>query len=224
MDNQQQHPASSRKHRRIVLRSTPTNKRPIDTGLTTASEASEISGDESLKRQLSSIVQGQEDVNNSKRLRAEPASSMSPLPNTYAPVSPVSPDSRLTSSPVVQLKRLEETRATVSPVPALFENESPESEPELEHVVSEKKRMQGRRLGEYMKELRAKGGVKKPIRKSKRAGLIFPVSRFLEKMKRLMPKFRILENSAVFLTGVVEYLTAELLQISGKATLLIFAN
>jgi hypothetical protein len=214
MDNRQQHPASARKHRRIVLR-TITNKRPIDTGLTTASEASEISGDESLKRQLSSIVQGQEDVNNSKRLR--PASSMSPLPNTYAPVSPVSPDSRLTSSPVVQLKRLEESRASASPVPALFENESPESEPELEHVVSEKKRMQGRRLSEYMKELRAKGGVKKPIRKSKRAGLIFPVSRFLEKMKRLMPKFRILENSAVFLTGVVEYLTAELLQISGKA-------
>lgn len=107
-----------------------------------------------------------------------------------------------------------------SPVVSLYEFESPESEPEQEvHVVSASKREQGKRLAEYTKKLRASGGMKKPVRKSKRAGLILPVDRILKKMKAFFPNYRVQTNSAVFLTGVIEYLVAELLEISGSRTL-----
>ena len=68
-----------------------------------------------------------------------------------------------------------------------------------------------------MKERRDSGYVRKRRQtKSQRAGLIFPVSRFLKKMKHMHPNGRVLEKSAIVLTAIVEYLVAELLEISGN--------
>ncbi len=218
MENQDP-PAFQRKHRRIVLRN---SNKILDTGLTTGS-SSEISDDESLKRCLSSII---EPSTQNKRLKTSNESlgrfksgevvvSVSPLQQQFEPVSLTTPEQQLTSTPIVESQKADVVQASSSTFHSLYDSESSQSEAELEHSVSEKKKLQGKRLSEYTKGLRAKGGIKKPIRKSIKAGLIFPVSRSVQKMKYLFPNDRIQGNSAIFLTAVVEYLAAELLSISG---------
>ena len=68
------------------------------------------------------------------------------------------------------------------------------------------KKVQGRRSG--------KG--EKPQTSQARAGLLFPVSRFTRMMRRDALNHRIGKRASVAMTSVVEYVTSELLEISGN--------
>jgi histone H2A len=60
---------------------------------------------------------------------------------------------------------------------------------------------------------RAKGGA---TTKSSRAGLVFPVGRVATQMKK-STKFRVGSGAPVYLCAVLEYMTAEVLELSGNA-------
>jgi histone H2A len=58
----------------------------------------------------------------------------------------------------------------------------------------------------------------KNVSKSGRAGLQFPVSRFKTILQKHAPRgFRIGEGAPVYLAGVMEYLTAEMMELGGNA-------
>ena len=57
----------------------------------------------------------------------------------------------------------------------------------------------------------------KPKSKSSRAGLQFPVARMKRLLKKGLYANRIGVGSAVYMAGVLEYLTAEILELAGNA-------
>jgi histone H2A len=79
-----------------------------------------------------------------------------------------------------------------------------------------KKQQRGKQLQALLQERRKSGNVAKPVRKSKRAGLIFPVERYLKMLKKSFPHKRIQTGAAVYLTSVIEYLVAEMLELAGE--------
>lgn len=116
-------------------------------------------------------------------------------------------------------------------------NETPEeteqNEEEVEHVAEPvgrsipdsvasssipltAKQQRGKQLQALLQERRKSGNVAKPVRKTKKAGLIFPVERYLKMLKKSFPHKRIQTGAAVYLASVVEYLVAEMLELAGE--------
>ena len=67
---------------------------------------------------------------------------------------------------------------------------------------------QGRKLAEKARERR--GQPFKHVSKSKRAGLVFPVTKVFSDLKNLEPGRRVTEGAAVYLASVLEYLSGNL--------------
>ncbi|KAG2456068.1 core histone macro-H2A.1 isoform X2 [Polypterus senegalus] len=65
----------------------------------------------------------------------------------------------------------------------------------------------------------SRGGKKKTtkISRSAKAGVIFPVGRMLRYIKKGHPKYRIGVGAPVYMAAVLEYLTAEILELAGNA-------
>uniref|UniRef100_UPI00398EC8F6 core histone macro-H2A.1 isoform X1 n=1 Tax=Pristiophorus japonicus TaxID=55135 RepID=UPI00398EC8F6 len=65
----------------------------------------------------------------------------------------------------------------------------------------------------------SRGGKKKStkISRSAKAGVIFPVGRMLRYIKKGHPKYRIGVGAPVYMAAVLEYLTAEILELAGNA-------
>lgn len=68
------------------------------------------------------------------------------------------------------------------------------------------------------KSKKSKEGANQAITKSSRAGIIFPVSRIYRYLKEARDHGRVNVPAAVYTAAVLEYLTAELLEMSGHAT------
>jgi histone H3/H4 len=66
------------------------------------------------------------------------------------------------------------------------------------------------------KYIASKAGVAERTRAETRAGLILPVAR-IEKFMKAKKGFRVSETSSVALTAVIEYIVAEILELSGNA-------
>ncbi|CAF0718396.1 unnamed protein product [Brachionus calyciflorus] len=84
----------------------------------------------------------------------------------------------------------------------------------------QKAKANGKRLAEINSEKRKRGEIKqsdKPRQsKSQKAGIQFPVHAVLKKLKKFNPKCLVLAKSAVMASAVLEYLVAEILDISAN--------
>ena len=79
----------------------------------------------------------------------------------------------------------------------------------------------GQRLYKSLQEKKARGEIKRSTKKrqtkSQKAGIFFNVDKVLRKLKQANPGMIVRKEAAVLTTGVIEYLVAELLELSGNA-------
>ena len=64
-----------------------------------------------------------------------------------------------------------------------------------------------------------KGAKSGTVSQSKRAGLIFPVGRIAGQLRKGRYASRVSKSAATYLAGVLEYVVAEILELSAKAVL-----
>ena len=64
----------------------------------------------------------------------------------------------------------------------------------------------------------SKPDKKKSVSKSQKAGLTFPVARFNRYLKNKSGMKRICGSAPIFLAGVVEYIAAEIMEVTGNGT------
>jgi histone H2A len=58
----------------------------------------------------------------------------------------------------------------------------------------------------------------KSVTRSSRAGLVFPIGRIERQMREARLAKRIGKNASVYMAAVLEYMTAEVLELAGKAS------
>ena len=79
------------------------------------------------------------------------------------------------------------------------------------------KKERGARLQAGLKAARKAGTLKKRVNLTAKAGLQFPVSKFLRKLKKGNYSVRVRKGAAVYAAAVLEYLGAEILELAGNA-------
>ncbi|CAD7957500.1 unnamed protein product [Amoebophrya sp. A120] len=88
---------------------------------------------------------------------------------------------------------------------------------EVMAILKQQKRIQADKNKE-MKEQKSKGKPQAKGNRSKRAGLMFPVGLIDRKLKEMGVAKRVGQGASVFLAAVLEYLTAEVLELAGNTT------
>ncbi|CAD7956067.1 unnamed protein product [Amoebophrya sp. A25] len=85
----------------------------------------------------------------------------------------------------------------------------------LKQQKEQKKMMQDKKKE---KEVKVKGKINTTGNRSKRAGLMFPVGMIERKLKEMGVAKRVGSGASVYLAAVLEYLTAEVLELAGNIT------
>ena len=83
--------------------------------------------------------------------------------------------------------------------------------------TAEEMRDQGKKLQAALKAARKAGTLKKGVSATKKAGLQFPVDRIKRRLKKGNYAKATRKGAAVYLAAILEYLTAEVLELAGNA-------